>query len=467
MIRLLNHFALPPTALRSFLCLLAIFAVGSSQCLADRKPDVVLIYTDDLGPGDLGCFGGTIAPTPHIDRLAAEGALFSRYYSASPICSASRAALITGQFPARHRISSYLQTKKGNRACGQADFLDPAAPSLPRVFQKAGYATAHFGKWHLGGGRDVDDAPKFAAYGYDENAGTWEGPEPHPDLTATDWIWSPKDKVKRWERTGFFVDKTLDFLRRHPDQPCFINLWPDDPHTPWVPSAEATKGDSPENLRGVMAELDRQVGRLLDGLQSLGREKNCIVIFTSDNGPSPTFDQSRTTGWRGSKWSLYEGGVRVPFLIRWPGRIPAGHKDDQSTLCSVDLFPSLLSLAGLKLPPDYQTDGMDASAALLGKPFVREKPLYWEYGRNEATFLYPKGPDKSLPLAIQDGSWKLLMTADGTQTELYDLSSDPTEKTDLSEKEPATRDRLRSLLQKWCQSWPLDVASKSLPQPNP
>src|SRR5262249_5173227 len=185
---------------------------------------------DDMGPGDLACYGGTIAPTPNIDRMAAEGIRFTQYYSAAPICSPSRVGCTTGMFPARWNITSFLQEKKGNRACEQAAFLDPESSSVARLLKNAGYATAHFGKWHMGGGRDVTDAPKFAAYGFDEHAGTYESPEPDPEITATNWIWSPDDKVKRWDRTAFFVDKTLDFLKRHKSsgqdkgQPSYINV---------------------------------------------------------------------------------------------------------------------------------------------------------------------------------------------------------------------------------------------------
>ena len=159
--------------------------IGGRGIPAAERPNVVFVLADDLGPGDVGFSGGTLAATPNLDRMAGEGVRFTRYYSAAPICSPSRCGLITGNFPARWRLTSYLQTRAGNRACGQADFLDPQAPSLPRVLRDAGYRTAHFGKWHLGGGRDVTDAPRFAAYGYDEHAGTWESPEPHPDITAT------------------------------------------------------------------------------------------------------------------------------------------------------------------------------------------------------------------------------------------------------------------------------------------
>jgi arylsulfatase A-like enzyme len=413
----------------------------------EPKPHLVLVYADDLGPGDLDP-----ALTPRLARMAAEGTRFARYYAPAPICSPSRAGLLTGMFPARWRITSFLQTRKGNRDCGQADFLDPKAPSLPRALQAAGYATAHFGKWHLGGGRDVDDAPRFAAYGYDEHAGTWESPEPHPDLTAGDWIWSPQDKVKRWERTAFFVDRTLDFLRRRGDRPCFVNLWPDDPHTPWVPGPDAPKGDAPANLRGVMADLDRQIGRLLDGIKELGLAERTLVIFTSDNGPLPTFRGARAPGLRGSKLSLYEGGIRLPFIARWPGRVPAGKVDEQTVLAGVDLFPTLCALAGAAPPAGL--DGEDLSKALLGTPADRKGALFWEYGRNDRAFKYPAAPDRSPGVAVLEGSWKLLVNADGSGAELYDLSADPKETTNVAAEHPERARRLSARALEWRRSVP-------------
>src|ERR1035438_8035480 len=161
------------------------------------RPNILFILSDDMGYGDIGCFGGKFAPTPNLDRLAQEGIRFTQYYSPSPICSPSPAGTTTGMFPARWNITSFLQTRAGTRGCEPAHFLDPAAPSLARTLKAAGYATGHFGKWHMGGGRDVTNAPHFAAYGFDEHAGTWESPEPHPDITATNWIWCPNDKVKQ------------------------------------------------------------------------------------------------------------------------------------------------------------------------------------------------------------------------------------------------------------------------------
>jgi arylsulfatase A-like enzyme len=357
--------------------------------------------------------------------------------------------------PARWNITSYLQTRAGNRGCEQADFLDPKAPTLARRLKRTGYRTAHFGKWHLGGGRDVVDPPKFAAYGYDEHAGTYESPEPHPDITATNWIWSEKDKVKRWDRTAFFVDKTLDFIRNSNDQPTFVNLWLDDPHTPWVPSADAKKGATRENLRGVLAENDKQIGRLLDGLREMGVDQNTLVIFVTDNGPLPTFESARNLGLRASKLSLYEGGIRLPFLARWPGKIPAGHVDETTVLSALDLFPTLAAIAGAELPANVKFDGQDMSAALRGTPVTRKTPLFWEYGRNEKWFAYPKEPiNRSPSVAIREGKWKLLINPDGSRAELYDVVSDAEEKRDVATEQPDVVKRLSEQALTWRKALP-------------
>ncbi len=439
-------------------------------------PNIVFVLADDLGPGDVGCYGGTLAATPSLDRIAREGTRFTQFYAASPICSPSRVGFTTGMFPARWNITSYLQTRAGNRNCQQADFLDPAAPSLARILKNAGYATAHFGKWHMGGGRDVVDAPKFAAYGFDAHAGTYESPQPHPDITATNWIWSPQDKVKRWDRSRFFVDKALDFLKQNRARPSFVQVWLDDVHTPWVPGEQAAKGDTRANLKPVIEECDRQIGRLLDGIAALGIDDNTLVIFASDNGPFPTFrddGNDRTGGLRGSKWSLYEGGIRMPLIVRWPARVPKGRVDEQSVLAAVDFLPTLCAIANAKPPADVQFDGQDVRQALFGKKIERDRPLYWEYGRNEKHFLYPRNQrDRSPNVAIRDGKWKLLINADGSDGQLYDLTNDPSESRDLASEQPGLATRLTESALAWRTSLPrLDISEtedgESLRRPMP
>ncbi len=444
---------------RALLCgLLACSLPVTSPASSAERPNIVFILADDMGPGDLGCYGGQLAPTPNIDRLAAEGIRFGQYYSAAPICSPSRAGILTGMFPARWNITSFLQTRKGNRDCEQADFLDPKAPSIARALNAAGYATAHFGKWHLGGGRDVLNPPKFADYGFDEHAGTWESPEPHPDITATNWIWSPQDKVKRWDRTAFFFDKTIDFLKRKKGQPAFVNVWLDDVHTPWVPDEPAqwppTKGDTPDHLKKVLVENDRQIGRLLAGIRDLGIDNDTLVIFTSDNGALPTFRGDRSAGLRGSKLSLYEGGIRLPFIVRWPGKVPAGRVDESSVVAAVDLLPTFCSLAAAKLPEGFTLDGEDRTGVLLGRPDARTKPLFWEYGRNDQSFAYAKGRDKSPNVAMRDGNWKLLLSADGSGVELYNVVSDRTEAMNAAADHPEIVKQMSQRALDWRKSLP-------------
>ncbi len=412
-----------------------------------------------MGYGDVGCYGGKFVPTPNIDRLAKEGTRFTQYYAASPVCSPSRTGILTGMYPARWRITSYLQTRAGNRACEQVDFLDPKAPSIARTLKEAGYVTGHFGKWHLGGGRDVTNAPPFSAYGFDEHASTWESPQPDPNLTATNWIWSAQDKVKRWDRTGYFVDKTLDFMRRHKGEPCYVNLWPDDVHTPWVPSGAPLKrgtgdADTEPKFKAVLEEYDRQVGRLLDGLKKMGCDENTILIFTSDNGPLPAFGGERTGGLRGSKISLYEGGTRMPFIVRWPAHTPAGRVDEKTIISAIDLFPSFCVVAKVPLSKNEKFDGEDLSKIFFGKVAARKKPLFWEYGRNNISFGYPKGRDRSPNVSMRDGRWKFLINADGTGAELYDLVSDRNETTNVAAKNSAVTMRLEKQTLAWRKSLP-------------
>ena len=439
---------------------LTLLASQSNSAAAETtRPNIILILTDDMGIGDVGCYGGKFAPTPNLDRMAKEGTRFTQYYSASPICSPSRTGLLTGMYPPRWRITSFLQARKGNAGCEQADFLDPKAPSIARTLKAAGYATGHFGKWHMGGGRDVTNAPPFRAYGFDEHASTYESPEPHPDLTGTNWIWSAHDKVKRWDRTAFFIDKTLDFLRRNKGKPSFVNLWPDEVHTPWVPSDERLSaypnGEEQERkFRAVLDEYDRQLGRLFAGLKEQGIDENTLVIFTSDNGALPTFNGQRSAPFRASKLSLYEGGIRMPFIVRWPGHVPAGKVNEQSVISAVDLFPTFCALGKTALPKDVKFDGEDMSATLTGGDSSRRAPLFWEYGRNDEFFRYPESPDRSPNVAVREGNWKLLINANGSDAELYDLNKDPSEKNNLAAQEKDVTKRLSTASLNWRKSLP-------------
>ncbi|HTK75633.1 MAG TPA: sulfatase-like hydrolase/transferase [Gemmataceae bacterium] len=445
------------------LCTAFAILVTSAAALAVERPNVVIVLMDDFGWGDPSCYGNTMQKTPHMDRLANEGVRFTQGYVVSPICSPSRCGIITGQFPARWRITSYEQTKAGNRACEMADFLDPKAPSLPRALNEAGYATAHIGKWHLGGGRDVTDAPKFAAYGYDIGLGTYESPEPAAPLGLKTTPWGPQNQlepqqVPRHERSRWMVDQTLDFLRKNAGKPCFVNLWFDDTHTPFLPSEEQMKavrtpGEAPQMTRykAVLAEADRQVGRLLDGLKGT----NTLVLFLGDNGASPPFERERVGGLRGQKLSLYEGGFRVPVVAWWPGVTPGGRVNETTVIAAVDFLPTLATVCGAKLPSDYTSDGEDMTAAIKGESPTRSKPLFWEYGRNTTSFAYPQDARHRSPnVAVRDGDWKLLVNADGTGAELYNLAADPRETNDVAARRPNVVKRLTEKALTWRKSVP-------------
>lgn len=444
--------------------LFGLLILLSWTVLQAAPPHIVFVLVDDFGWGDPGTYGGTFA-TPNLDRLAGEGLQFRQFYVASPICSASRCGFITGQFPSRWKITSYLQTREGNRACGQADYLDPAAPSWPRFFHEQGYATAHIGKWHLGGGRDVTDAPRFAAYGYDLGLGTYESPEPAAPLGLKTTPWALErepQQVPRHERTQWMVDQTLFYLKQHKAQPCMVNLWLDDTHTPFRPHEGKDERELKTRFQEVLVETDRQIGRLLDGLRELGIDNNTLILLAGDNGPEPAFGGMRTGGLRGMKWSLYEGGIRTPLIVRWPGIIPAGRVNEKTVISALDLLPTLAALTALPTNGLSAGDGENMALAFKGKSPDRKNPLFWEYGRSMHTsakglqgFPYPKEAGARSPqLAVREAQWKLLVNADGSQPELYNLDQDPKEIRNLTQQEPQIAQRLQGLVDAWRKSLP-------------
>ena len=450
--------------------MMVLSIVALTRVHAQEKPNIILILTDDMGYSDIGCFGGNFVPTPNIDRIAERGVKFTQYYSAAPICSPSRTGILTGMYPAEWNFTTFLNDRRSNARAEQANYLNVNAPSMAKVMKSAGYATGHFGKWHMGGGRDIKNAPNFDKYGFDEHISTYESPDPDSIITSTDWIWSNEDSIKRWDRTKYFVNKTLDFLKRHQGEPCFVNLWPDDMHTPWVPEVDFRyTGQYPMNpeeeksFKMVLQEYDNQMGRLLDGIKKLGIENNTIIIFTSDNGPLPSFKGSRAGGLRGTKLSLYEGGIRMPFIVKWPGHVPEGVTDSTSVLNGTDLLPTLASIASASLPADYKGDGENRESVLLGKYSPREKDMYWEYGRNSYAFNYPKGRDHSPNLAIRSGDWKLLMNYQSNNVELYDMKNDVYETSNVAEEHPDLVNDLKQKLITWRMYLPVLTPDRANP----
>jgi len=429
---------------------LSLLLGGSFALVAqEKRPNIIMLYIDDMGYSDLSCYGGKYAQTPNIDRIAEEGIRFTQYYSACPISSPSRVGLTTGMYPIRWGISTYLQSRKANKANEQNDFLDVRAPSMARMLKEAGYTTGHFGKWHMGGGRDVDNAPSILTYGFDEYASTWESPDPDPLLTDSNWVWSNTDSIKRWNRSAYFVDKTLDFLKRNNGKPCFVNLWPDDVHTPWVRNTGGRASDQsewlePKSFSTVLKELDVQIGRLMQGLKKLGIDDNTLIIVASDNGPNPSFKNGRTAGLRGQKGSLYEGGIRMPLIVRWNNHIVPRQINDESVMSAVDILPSICKITGANLPTDYSIDGEDRSSIMLGgKNSERNAPVFWEFGKNISDVKVQSNTSRSPQIAVREGDWKLLVNIDGSRLELYNMKMDKFEKINVAGKNPSIAKELK------------------------
>ena len=458
-----------------FTLLLLVAAHGCSQGEPPpTRPNIVFIFIDDMGYGDLSVTGNKDVQTANIDRLAAEGLLLEQFYVNSPICSPSRVAITTGQYPARHLINSYLNNRERNRERGMADFLDPKAPAVARAFQQAGYATAHFGKWHMGGGRDVGDAPLPQAYGFDESLTSFEGlgdrilppgglAEQSAKLGRGKITHTPKHKM-----TEIYVDRSIGFITRNKEQPFYLHLWLNDVHDRHVPREDLLEKyerlkDNPyvQRFYAVLDEMDRQIGRLVDAIDEQGLGEKTLIVLTSDNGPTawPRYYEEgfeppgSTAGLRGRKWSLYEGGIRMPLIARWKGKIAAGAVDKNSVMTGIDLFPTFCSIADVDLP-EADFDGVDMSAALLGTPQNRERPIFWEYGRNESYLRPGLENDQSPNLAIRDGRWKLLINDDGSGLELYDIETGVTEHNNVADKHSEVAERLSERLLSWRRSLP-------------
>ena len=455
------------------LFLFALFTAAHSGLAKDR-PNIIFIFVDDMGYGDLSCTGNKDVQTTNIDRLATEGTRFTQFYVNSPICSPSRVACTTGQYPGRHLINSYLNSRARNRARGMVDFLNPKAPAIARTFKSAGYATAHFGKWHMGGGRDVNDAPLPQSYGFDESLVSFEGlgdrilpPGRLSDMSA-ELGHGKIRRVEKHEQTGIYVDRAIDFIKRNEDKPFYLHLWLNDVHDAFKPREDYLKkfekfSDRPELQRmyAVLKHMDDELGRLIKHVDQSGLGKKTMFVVTSDNGPTAWTRYRRagqeppgsTAGMRGRKWSLYEGGIRMPLIVRWKNKVPAGRVDEKTVVAAVDFFPTFTKLAEIKTPK-VAFDGMDMSAAFTGKPVKRSRALFWEYGR-QPSYLKPAHPLEQSPnLAVRDGDWKLLINDDGTRPELYNLSNTDREHNNIAGKHPDITQRLSDKLLNWRKSLP-------------
>ena len=447
-------------------------AVLSAEAAPARRPNIIMLLIDDMGWGDFSCYGNKDAKTPNIDRLAAEGLRFEQFYVASPICSPSRVGLSTGQYPQRWRITSYLNNRAENTARGMAQWLDPQAPMIARMLHDAGYATGHFGKWHMGGQRDVDDAPPITAYGFDASLTNFEGMGPKllpltlkPGDSKPRRIWDDAERLgkpvtwmQRSRITTGFTDAALEFIdtSARGGKPFFVNLWPDDVHSPFWPPVEQWSDGKRGLYHAVLESMDRQLGKLFDRIRSdPALRDNTLVLICSDNGPE--VGAGSAGKFRGSKGMLYEGGIRSPLVVWGPGFTEAqkvGTANRTSHFATIDIAPTLLTIAGVSAPPDTALDGVSMRETLLGRSEAsRHRPLFFRRPPDRASF----SGEKNLPdLAVRDGKWKLLCTYDGAAAQLYDLDADPSEKNNLAETQPVETASLTAAVVAWHRSLPAD-----------
>ena len=451
---------------------LAFVAAVSGQSLSrdNDKPNILFILIDDMGYADLGCYGNGEVETPYIDRLAAEGIRFTQYYSNAPICSPSRVAVLTGQYPQRWKITSYIDNRAKNVDRGMRHFLDLRAPSIAKILSASGYYTAHIGKWHMGGGRDVGDAPLITEYGFRESVTQFEGLGER--YLATYETLDLRDSTRQlekmsaslgrgqvhWEKryrvTERFVDKAIAAIghARKERKPFYINLWPDDVHTPLEPSpANRGTGTKHDLYLGVVKELDQQLGRIFEFVrQDAQISSNTLIVVTSDNGPEPGAGSAGV--FRGTKGSLYEGGIREPFIVWCPGKMPAdkpGTVDTRHVIAGIDLPPSFASLAGVER--SYPFDGIDMSDALTGKStHGRRPPLMWQRPPDRKMLQGEPQPD----LAIRDGDFKMVINTDASGVALYNLAEDASESNDVSDKHPEVVKRLSKKVLSWYATMP-------------
>jgi arylsulfatase A-like enzyme len=443
-------------------------SVSAEESKGD-KPNIVVIFIDDMGFADPSCFGNPLIKTPHIDKLAAEGIKLTNFYVNSPICSASRVAITTGQYQGRWKIHSYLNTRAGNANRGMADYLDSSAPTTAKKLKAAGYATAHFGKWHMGGGRDVDDAPLPQAYGFDESLVSFEGlgdrviSNPKGVERARALGHGKVIPCERWERMRIQTDRTIDFIRRHRGGPFYVRLFPNDVHDRHVPlpgSADKFKSVSDDpyvrDFFAVLEEMDKQIGRVIATVDELNLGKKTLILFTSDNGPTDWPKKYKTgppagfTGpFRGRKWSLFEGGIRMPFIARWTGKIPAGIKDTTSVMSAIDLSPTICQFAGVSVEDDL--DGLDRGDVLLGKGSRRAQPVFWQYGHPHAILKGGRPEHQSPTFAMRDGRWKFLINPDGSEAQLFDLEADEGEATNLFSRQPKRGAAMAARISAWAK----------------
>ncbi len=434
----------------------ALLGIGAAPAAEDPPPNFLLIVADDLGYADLGAYGGTRSRTPHLDRLAAQGIRFTDFHAMGPVCTPSRAALVTGRYPQRSNLEDLVRSgdRKGGLALSEVTFAE--------VLRAAGYRTALFGKWHLG--NTAQFSPVLQ--GFDEFKGSAGGNVDYRSHLG------PDDELDWWKQnelrdepgyiTHLTTEDAIDFVVRNREHPFLLVVSYQAPHAPaqgpYDPVQRSPAGlkdeereaylarmnaEIPEAPRGaalddpfraMVESLDAGVGRIVASLNELGLSERTFVMFLSDNGPT----LGSASPFRGRKGGAWEGGHRVPAIARWLGHIEAGGVNGQ-LLSSMDLFPTMAKLAGAPLPANLELDGVDLAPTLFQQGPMPDRMLFWRYR------------DINMPLhrAVRKGPWKLLLA--GGPPRLYNVGRDPAEKRTLTESEAERVAELKAAIEAWEQ----------------
>lgn len=441
-----------------------VFTVAASVCKAgnpdasvQNRPNILLINVDDMGWRDVGFMGTRYYETPNIDKLAKKGMIFTNAYAAAANCAPSRACLLTGQWTPRHGIFTVDNSDRGKSAdrklipiVNQTTLSDTIL-TFPEILKENGYVTCLAGKWHL-----TEDPTKR---GFDVNIGGSHAGNPgsyYPPYTNVPSLKAPKPG---YHLTELITDKTLEFLASLKDgQSFFLYFAPYSVHTPIQAikpleskylTKEAWNGQHNAAYASMVENLDTQIGRLYEWLEKSGKTKNTFILFTSDNGG--VYNITYQWPLRAGKGSMYEGGVREPMFVVWPGKVgPGSLSDDPVT--QIDIFPTLLKVAGISVPAGKVLDGADICPILLNNRKLKERPLYWHFP------VYLEGGNKECQdtvfrtrpgSCIRLGDWKLIEYFENHDLELYNLAKDVSEKTNLSMTNPAKTKELLNLLQQW------------------
>ncbi len=420
----------------------ALCLITQSARAADGLPNILIFLADDLGYGDLGCYGHPIIQTPNLDAFARQGTRFTQCYAACAVCSPSRSAILTGRTPYRNGVFNWIPE-------GREIHLRTSEIALPKLLKERGYETCHVGKWHLNGHFNKPTQPQPNDHGYDWWMATQNNAAPsHENPSNFVRNGKPVGKLEGYS-APLIVEEATTWLKQHHDKskPFLLSVWSHEPHYP-IKSSPEFKAKYPDLTDDVQREhhanvtqLDDAFGKLMRTLDELKLADNTVVFFTSDNGPEgdgiKTPGRGSTGGLRGRKRAVYEGGIRVPGIVRWPGKTQPGTTSDVPVI-GTDIFVTAIGIAGAKLPTDRILDGGNLLTAIEGRAVERARPLYWRC-------VIAPGPMKT---AMRIADWKILADEPLTQFELYDLKNDPQEKAELSASQPAKLLEMKAALVK-------------------